>query len=147
MGELSVIYKHILVAIDLGVDSAKVALRGAALARAYGAKLSFVMVEPGIGDSSLEEIELGLDLSARIQPKRQQMMAEFISDNVDYPVTGQWLMSGEMNRQVNKVITATEADLLVAGKHMDHRWFTQHTGQSLAGHVISDLLLVTLETS
>ncbi|GAA5215965.1 universal stress protein [Corallincola platygyrae] len=138
-------YQHILVAVDLAEDAARVALHGAELARTFGAKLSLVMVEPGVGDASLEEIELGLDLSTRTLPKRQHELALFAANNIDYPLSAHYVLNGELGRQVQKAVEKSGADLLIAGKHMDHRWLAAHAGETLAKHVSCDLLLVTLD--
>ena len=113
-------YKRLLVAIDLGMASDKIAVKAATMARTHHAEIHILhIVEPL---SLTYGADLHLDTSALQQEINEQAEVHLseLAENLSIPKQHCHLASGRPEKEIPAVAREIGADLIVLGSH--GRW-------------------------
>lgn len=113
-------YKHLLLAIDLTEESARVAEQAVALAQVFQARLSIIhVIEPL---SLAYGGDIPMDLSSvqdQIHDQARAQLAEF-AERLDIASDRQYLIFGRPESEIHRVAECQQADLIVVGSHGRH---------------------------
>lgn len=139
-------YEHILVAVNLTKINQEVIDRALSLAKATGAKLSFIHVDISCTDNvSLPRRDD--DTSAGVLSKskgelQQQLLA--LAERADYPITNTLVVSGGLRYKLEETVRKMDVDLLVCGHH--HNFWSRIVSsvRELVDTAPIDLLIVHL---
>ena len=116
MGE----YKHILVGVDLTVESRDVSRRACALKTAFNAKLSCVHVIEPLSLAYGGDIPMDLStIQEQIQDTAKNHLAEFAS-SLDIEDEDRHLIFGRPETEIHTLAKEIDADLIVVGSHGRH---------------------------
>lgn len=116
MGE----YNHILVGVDLTVESRDVSKRACALSRASGAKLSCVHVIEPLSLAYGGDIPMDLStIQEQIQDTAKSHLAEF-AQTLNIPEEDRHLIFGRPETEIHTLADEIGADLIVVGSHGRH---------------------------
>ncbi|MFT7219579.1 MAG: universal stress protein A [Candidatus Azotimanducaceae bacterium] len=116
MGE----YKHILVGVDLTVESRDVSRRACALGSALGAKLSCVHVIEPLSLAYGGDIPMDLStIQEQIQDTATSHLAEF-AKTLGIPEEDRHLIFGRPETEIHTLANEIGADLIVVGSHGRH---------------------------
>lgn len=140
-------YEHILVAVNLTKINQEVIDRALSLAKATGAKLSFIHVDISCTDNvSLSRRDD--DTSAGVLSKskgelQQQLLA--LAERADYPITNTLVVSGGLRYKLEETVRKMDVDLLVCGHH--HNFWSRIVSsvRELVDTAPIDLLIVHLD--
>lgn len=137
-------YRNLLVAVDLSPDSRKLLQRACKFARQLGANLQVLYVEPGLGDHSLEEIEIGVELvhEETLAIRRQQLndLCKGLSPHPKKIILSQ----GDAASRIIEYKEESKADLVIMGEHHSF-WRLQHTNRQVLKSLNGDLLTLSLD--
>jgi len=113
MGE----YKHILVGVDLTVESRDVSRRACALKVAFNAKLSCVHVIEPLSLAYGGDIPMDLStIQEQIQDTAKNHLAEF-SSSLGIEDKDRHLIFGRPETEIHTLAKEIDADLIVVGSH------------------------------
>ena len=113
MGE----YKHILVGVDLTVESRDVSRRACALKMAFNAKLSCVHVIEPLSLAYGGDIPMDLStIQEQIQDTAKNHLAEF-SSSLGIEDEDRHLIFGRPETEIHTLAKEIDADLIVVGSH------------------------------
>jgi universal stress protein A len=113
MGE----YKHILVGVDLTVESRDVSRRACALKMAFNAKLSCVHVIEPLSLAYGGDIPMDLStIQEQIQDTAKNHLAEF-SSSLGIEDKDRHLIFGRPETEIHTLAKEIDADLIVVGSH------------------------------
>jgi universal stress protein A len=113
MGE----YKHILVGVDLTVESRDVSRRACALKVAFNAKLSCVHVIEPLSLAYGGDIPMDLStIQEQIQDTAKNHLAEF-SSSLGIEDEDRHLIFGRPETEIHTLAKEIDADLIVVGSH------------------------------
>ena len=113
MGE----YKHILVGVDLTVESRDVSRRACALKMAFNAKLSCVHVIEPLSLAYGGDIPMDLStIQEQIQDTAKNHLAEFAS-SLGIEDEDRHLIFGRPETEIHTLAKEIDADLIVVGSH------------------------------
>ena len=116
MGE----YKHILVGVDLTVESRDVSRRACALKVAFNAKLSCVHVIEPLSLAYGGDIPMDLStIQEQIQDTAKNHLAEFAS-SLGIEDEDRHLIFGRPETEIHTLAKEIDADLIVVGSHGRH---------------------------
>ena len=116
MGE----YKHILVGVDLTVESRDVSRRACALKTAFNAKLSCVHVIEPLSLAYGGDIPMDLStIQEQIQDTAKNHLAEFAS-SLGIEDEDRHLIFGRPETEIHTLAKEIDADLIVVGSHGRH---------------------------
>lgn len=116
MGE----YKHILVGVDLTVESRDVSKRACALRTAFDARLSCVHVIEPLSLAYGGDIPMDLStIQEQIQDTAKSHLAEFAS-TLNIPAADRHLIFGRPESEIHTLADEIGADLIVVGSHGRH---------------------------
>lgn len=116
MGE----YNHILVGVDLTVESRDVSKRACALRSAFGCRLSCVHVIEPLSLAYGGDIPMDLStIQEQIQDTAKTHLAEF-AQALDIPDEDQHLIFGRPETEIHTLADEIGADLIVVGSHGRH---------------------------
>ena len=116
MGE----YKHILVGVDLTVESREVSKRACALRTALGAKLSCVHVIEPLSLAYGGDIPMDLStIQEQIQDTAKGHLADF-AQTLSIPEDDRYLIFGRPETEIHSLANDIDADLIVVGSHGRH---------------------------
>ena len=116
MGE----YKHILVGVDLTVESRDVSRRACALKMAFNAKLSCVHVIEPLSLAYGGDIPMDLStIQEQIQDTAKNHLAEF-SSSLSIEDEDRHLIFGRPETEIHTLAKEIDADLIVVGSHGRH---------------------------
>jgi len=116
MGE----YKHILVGVDLTVESREVSRRACALKAAFNAKLSCVHVIEPLSLAYGGDIPMDLStIQEQIQDTAKKHLAEF-SASLGIEDEDRHLIFGRPETEIHTLAKEIEVDLIVVGSHGRH---------------------------
>lgn len=116
MGE----YNHILVGVDLTVESRDVSKRASALRTSFGARLSCVHVIEPPGFAYGGDIPMDLSgIQEQIQDTARIHLEEF-ARSLGIPEEDRHLLFGRPETEIHELAEEIEADLIVVGSHGRH---------------------------
>ena len=116
MGE----YKHILIGVDLTVESRDVSRRACALKAAFTAKLSCVHVIEPLSLAYGGDIPMDLStIQEQIQDTAKNHLAEFAS-SLGIEDEDRHLIFGRPETEIHTLAKEIDADLIVVGSHGRH---------------------------
>ena len=116
MGE----YKHILIGVDLTVESRDVSRRACALKVAFNAKLSCVHVIEPLSLAYGGDIPMDLStIQEQIQDTAKNHLAEFAS-SLGIEDEDRHLIFGRPETEIHTLAKEIDADLVVVGSHGRH---------------------------
>lgn len=116
MGE----YNHILVGVDLTVESRDVSRRACALKAAFNAKLSCVHVIEPLSLAYGGDIPMDLStIQEQIQDTAKKHLAEFAS-SLGIEEADRHLIFGRPETEIHTLANEIDADLIVVGSHGRH---------------------------
>ena len=116
MGE----YKHILIGVDLTVESRDVSQRACALKAAFNAKLSCVHVIEPLSLAYGGDIPMDLStIQEQIQDTAKNHLAEFAS-SLGIEDEDRHLIFGRPETEIHTLAKEIDADLIVVGSHGRH---------------------------
>ena len=116
MGE----YKHILIGVDLTVESRDVSRRACALKTAFNAKLSCVHVIEPLSLAYGGDIPMDLStIQEQIQDTAKNHLAEFAS-SLGIEEECRNLIFGRPETEIHTLAKEIDADLIVVGSHGRH---------------------------
>ena len=116
MGE----YKHILIGVDLTVESRDVSRRACALKTAFNAKLSCVHVIEPLSLAYGGDIPMDLStIQEQIQDTAKNHLAEF-SSALGIEDEDRHLIFGRPETEIHTLAKEIDADLIVVGSHGRH---------------------------
>ena len=116
MGE----YKHILIGVDLTVESRDVSRRACALKSAFNAKLSCVHVIEPLSLAYGGDIPMDLStIQEQIQDTAKNHLAEFAS-SLGIEDEDRHLIFGRPETEIHTLAKEIDADLIVVGSHGRH---------------------------
>ena len=116
MGE----YKHILIGVDLTVESRDVSRRACALKAAFNAKLSCVHVIEPLSLAYGGDIPMDLStIQEQIQDTAKNHLAEFAS-SLGIEDEDRHLIFGRPETEIHTLAKEIDADLIVVGSHGRH---------------------------
>jgi len=112
-------YEHILVAVNLTKINQEVIERALSLAKATGAKVSFIHVDISCADN-VSILKSGDHPPAEALSKSQselQQQLQALAERADYPITTTLVVSGGLRYKLEETIRKMDVDLLVCGHH------------------------------
>ena len=116
MGE----YKHILIGVDLTVESRDVSRRACALRSAFDAKLSCVHVIEPLSLAYGGDIPMDLStIQEQIQETAKSHLAEF-AQTLNIEESNRHLIFGRPETEIHSLAKEISADLIVVGSHGRH---------------------------
>lgn len=116
MGE----YNHILVGVDLTVESRDVSKRACALRNAFSARLSCVHVIEPLSLAYGGDIPMDLStIQEQIQETAKTHLAEF-AETLSIPEEDRHLIFGRPETEIHTLANEIDADLIVVGSHGRH---------------------------
>ena len=132
-------YQTLLLAVDLMPQSHSLLTQAHQLASRLGAKLHVIYIEPGVGEHSIEEIEIGLDAVHHhtMQVKAQQLQT--LCQAFHIPLSQQKISKGDVVSHVIQHANAIHADLIITGEHSGF-WHLQHTNEAICKQSKIDVL-------
>ena len=140
-------YKHILVTVDLSVESRLLLEKAVNLARNLDAKLSlFYDGELYHEEYSFTVFDPRYAMANKVceDDTSQEHLKELL-ENAGYPIQGAFVGSGNIIEEIERAIKELNVDLVVCGHH--HNFWHQFT--SSAKHLLKstsiDLLIVPLK--
>ncbi|MCG6199994.1 universal stress protein [Psychromonas antarctica] len=142
------IYKHILVAVDLTKSSEIVISKAVALAKEANAKLSFIYVDANYVSMVGPAGTLGLARQAASDGREKKLLQKELHtlvDKLDYPVQNTLVVMGDLEEKLTTAVNQLDADLLVCGHHHDFWSRLLSSVRKLVNTVSTDLLIVYIE--
>lgn len=116
MGE----YKHILVGVDLTIESRDVSRRACALGRAFNSRLSCVHVIEPLSLAYGGDIPMDLStIQEQIQDTAKSHLAEF-AETLGIAEADRHLIFGRPETEIHTLANEIGADLIVVGSHGRH---------------------------
>lgn len=135
------IYKHILLATDLSAGSTVLAKKAAALAKLHHAKLSIahiVQYVPLFYDIGTAAIPLDMAVAENIEQEAHKKIKALVKE-LDLEKPSVWVLSGDKQDEIVKLVEKHHIDLIVAGNHHHHSLHLLFGG-SLTETMLHDLL-------
>jgi len=112
-------YEHILVAVNLTKINQEVIDRALSLAKATGAKVSFIHVDLSCADN-FSILRRGDYTPAEGLSKSQgelQQQLQALAEQADYPINNTLVVSGGLRYKLEETVRKMDVDLLVCGHH------------------------------
>ncbi|MGB0359805.1 MAG: universal stress protein [Endozoicomonas sp.] len=114
------LYKHILVAVDLSVDSDEVLGKAKTIAERYQARLTLVHVIEPLSIAYGTDIPLDLTtLQDEITEQAKESIAH-LADSINLEKGEQHVVYGRPEREVHRIAKESDVDLIVVGSHGRH---------------------------
>jgi universal stress protein A len=139
-------YEHILVAVNLTKINNEVIERALSLAKATGAKVSFIHVDISCIDN-FSIVRRGDHTPAGGVSKSKgelQQQLQALAEQADYPVINTLVVSGGLRYKLEETVRKMDVDLLVCGHH--HNFWSRIVSsvRELVDTAPIDLLIVHL---
>jgi len=140
-------YKHILVAVDLSIESRLLLEKAVSLARDFDAKLSlFYDGELYHEESTFTVFDTRYAMFNKVcEDDTSEKHLKELLENAGYPIQSTFVGSGEIIEEIERAIKELNVDLVICGHHHSF-WheFTSSAKQLLKSTPI-DLLIVPLK--
>jgi universal stress protein A len=140
-------YEHILVTVNLTKINQEVIDRALSLAKAMGAKVSFIHVDISCTDNVYilkEDYDTPAEEISKSKDKLQRQL-QALADRADYPITNTLVVSGGLRYKLEQTIRKMDVDLLVCGHHHNFWSRVVSSVRELVDTSPIDLLIVHLD--
>ena len=115
----SIMYKHVLVAVDLSEESPVLLKKAVGVAKRHEAKLSIIHVDVNFSDLYTGLIDVNMSsMQDRISTETQKALLD-LAESADYPISEKLSGSGDLGQVLSDAIEQYDVDLLVTGHHQD----------------------------
>lgn len=141
------VYSHVLAAVDLGPDSEALVRRAAAVATAFGARLSLAHVVEYVMAEPAGEVLVPPPMSLEPELARgAETRLAALAERAGAPTAARHIAIGNISAELDRLVEELHADLLISGAHERHGFaiFVGHTERSLLRHTGCDVLVVRL---
>lgn len=140
-------YEHILVAVNLTKINHEVIDRALSLAKATGAKVSFIHVDISCVDNfSILRGDDQPPAEALSKSKAElQKQLQALAERADYPITNTLVVSGGLRYKLEQSVRKMDVDLLVCGHHHNFWSRVVSSVRELVDTSPVDLLIVHLD--
>jgi len=113
-------YNVILVAVDLSSEAKQLADKAGEQARANSATLHVVHVIEPLSFAYGGDVPMDLStIQDQLDEHAHNKLASF-SEQLDYPVAGQHVVSGHTETEIHRLAESLQADLIIVGSHGRH---------------------------
>ncbi|OOF50106.1 universal stress protein [Rodentibacter genomosp. 1] len=137
-------YKHILVAVDLSDESAFLLKKAVGIAKRHEAKLSIIHVDVNFSDLYTGLVDVNMSsMQDRISSETQKALLS-LAENASYPVQEKLSGSGDLRQVLTDAIEQYDIDLLVTGHHQDFWSKLMSSTRQVMNTVKIDMLVVPL---
>lgn len=114
---MSMLYRHILVGLDLSKESPQVLSKAAALAQACNARLSMAHVIEPITFAYGGDMPVDLsEVQEQLQRKAEQEL-QGLARTVNFPIQQEHVLVGQPATELHDLANQQEADLIIVGSH------------------------------
>ncbi|EEX50780.1 universal stress family protein [Pasteurella dagmatis ATCC 43325] len=139
-----IMYKHVLVAVDLSDESAFLLEKAAGVARRNEAKLSIIHVDVNFSDLYTGLIDVNMaSMQDRISTETQHSLVQ-LAEKASYPVSEKLSGSGDLGQVLADAIEKYDIDLLVTGHHQDFWSKLMSSTRQVMNNITVDMLVVPL---
>lgn len=140
------VYKRILVAVDLSKSSEKVINQAVSLAKDANASLSLIFVDVNnLSKISIASLEVPSLPSLKEREKKMQEELQVFADKTDYQFENVMVVMGDLKDKLSVTVKEMDIDLLVCGHHHDFWSRLLSSVRKLVNSVNADLLIVYLD--
>ena len=137
-------YKHVLVAVDLSEESPVLLKKAVGVAKRHEAKLSIIHVDVNFSDLYTGLIDVNMSsMQDRISTETQKALLD-LAESVDYPVSEELSVSGDLGQVLSDAIEQYDVDLLVTGHHQDFWSKLMSSTRQVMNTIKIDMLVVPL---
>jgi universal stress protein A len=143
------LYKHILLATDLSAGSMVLAKKAAALAKLHQAKLSIahiVQYVPPFYDIGTAAIPIDMDAAENLEHEAHKKIKALIKElHLEKPAV--WVLSGDKQDEIVKLVEKHHIDLIVAGNHHHHclhLLFEKSLPETMLHDLMCDIIVINL---
>ncbi|WP_415231892.1 universal stress protein [Psychromonas sp.] len=112
-------YEHILVTVNLTKINQEVIDKALSLAKATGAKVSFIHVDISCVDNAsiLRKDDRCSDEVLSKSKDELQRQLQALAERADYPISNTLVVSGGLRYKLEETVRKMDVDLLVCGHH------------------------------
>jgi len=110
-------YEHILVAVNLAKIDQDVIDKGVAIAKAVGARVSFIHVDISYINNFPISTDIDSVESRQKSKEALERQLQTLAERCDYPITNTLVVSGGLTYRLEKAVRKNGVDLLVCGHH------------------------------
>lgn len=139
-----IMYKHVLVAVDLSEESLILLRKGATLAEKCGAKLSLIHVDVNFSDLYTGLIDINMSSVQDSVSEETLKALKELADRVEYPVSERLNGSGDFSQVLEDAVEKYQIDLLVTGHHQDFWSKFMSSTRQVMNNISVDMLVVPL---
>lgn len=143
-----IVYKQILLAVDLASNAERLAEKASELALLHHADLALIhVVEPVISDSAFDTMPpLPVDFDD-VMLKRARESLKQLGEKYDVPPERQFLEIGVTKREIIRIAEELGAELIVVGSHGRHgvELLLGSTANAVLHHARCDVLAVRIQ--
>ncbi len=142
----SIMYKHILVAVDLSEESLVLLRKGAGIAEKCGAKLSIIHVDVNFSDLYTGLIDINMSAVQDSVSVETNKALDELASKINYPVAERLNGTGDFSQVLEEAVEKHNVDLLVTGHHQDFWSKFMSSTRQVMNSVAVDMLVVPLES-
>ncbi|MGV3345241.1 universal stress protein UspA [Enterobacteriaceae bacterium LUAb1] len=139
------VYKHILVAVDLSPESKILVEKAVSVAKSGETRLSLIHVDVSYSDlyTGLIDVNLG-NMQQRLSEETHDILME-LSAGAGYPVTETLSGNGDLGQVLVDAVKKYDVDLVVCGHHQDFWSKFLSSARQLINTIHVDMLIVPLK--
>ncbi|OOH91362.1 universal stress protein [Pasteurellaceae bacterium 15-036681] len=137
-------YKHILVAVDLSEESLILLRKGANIAAHNDAKLSLIHVDVNFSDLYTGLIDINMSSVQDSVSEETVKALDDLASKINYPVTERLNGSGDFSQVLEEAVEKYNVDLLITGHHQDFWSKFMSSTRQVMNNVSVDMLVVPL---
>ncbi len=138
-------YKHILVAIDLTVESDILIKKAISIAEPLKAEVSFIHIDVNYADIYTGLIVVNLAETQHNAMESSLNQLKELADKSGYPIKHTIVGSGDLGSELKESIKSHNIDLVVCGHHKDFWSMILSSTKQLLNNMPVDMLVVPLE--
>ncbi|KAI96601.1 universal stress global response regulator UspA [Haemophilus influenzae] len=137
-------YKHILVAVDLSEESPVLLKKAVGIAKRHDSKLSIIHVDVNFSDLYTGLIDVNMSsMQDRISTETQKALLD-LAESADYLISEKLSGSGDLGQVLSDAIEQYDVDLLVTGHHQDFWSKLMSSTRQVMNTIKIDMLVVPL---
>lgn len=140
----SIMYKHILVAVDLSEESLILLRKGATIAEKCGAKLSLIHVDVNFSDLYTGLIDINMSSVQDSVVQETTKALNELATKISYPVSECLNGTGDFSQVLEEAVEKHQIDLLITGHHQDFWSKFMSSTRQVMNNVRVDMLVVPL---
>lgn len=139
-----IMYKHVLVAVDLSDESTILLAKAVGVARRNEAKLSIIHVDVNFSDLYTGLIDVNMSsMQDRISTETHQALTQ-LAEQAGYPITEKLSGSGDLGQVLSDAVKQYDVDLLVTGHHQDFWSKLMSSTRQVMNNITVDMLVIPL---